>query len=169
MSIELLGSLVVLKFLAFILPMRCQGAIARPPFRGCRIRVYGFLGHCRNHGFQPQRRMMSALGGQRLAARRTCSSCGRPAVFCRRRDTGRPFLGCTGFPECKNPRWLGNWTLRRCGDLPAITMDAARRSCRHCRAGSQRTHAMLLIMIVGSRSCRSANTAGSMTGSSSNT
>lgn len=108
MSIELLGSLVVLGFLAFMLPMRCQGAIARPPFRGCCIRVYGFLGHCRNHGFQPQRRMMSALGGQRLAARRTCSSCGRPAVFCRRRDTGRPFLGWSGFPECKNPRWLGN-------------------------------------------------------------
>jgi hypothetical protein len=69
MMIEPLVALVVAGFLAFVLPMRCQGPMARPPLRGCRVTVYGFLDRCRKRE-----------------------------------------------------------------DRPAITMDAARRSCRHCRA-----------------------------------
>jgi len=103
---SLVALAVVIVLLAFGVPMRCQGPIARPPFRGCRRRVGGFLGYCRAHGFQPGRRLMSVLGGQRLPQRRTCRACGRPTVFCRMQDTGKPFLGCTGFPDCKNPRWL---------------------------------------------------------------
>lgn len=102
----LLGGSVVIALLAVGVPMRCQGPIARPPFRGCRKTVYGFLGRCRNHGFQPSRRLMAALGGSRLPLRRTCAGCGQPTVFCRIQDTGKPFLGCSGYPACKKIRWL---------------------------------------------------------------
>jgi hypothetical protein len=105
-SAVFLSGLVVILLLAGGVPMRCQGPIARPPFRGCRRRVYGFLGRCRNHGFQPGRRLMAAIGGSPLLLRRTCAGCGQPAVFCRMQDTGKPFLGCSGFPACKNIRWL---------------------------------------------------------------
>jgi hypothetical protein len=103
---SLIALAVVIVLLAFGVPMRCQGSIARPPFRGCRKRVGGFLGYCRVHGFQPSRRLMSVFGGQQLTQRTTCAACGRPTVFCRMQVTGKPFLGCTGFPGCKNPRWL---------------------------------------------------------------
>jgi hypothetical protein len=99
-------ALVVVVLLAFGVPMRCQAPITRAPFRGCHNTVYGFLGHCRNHGFQPSRRLMAVLGGQQLLLRRTCRVCGQPTLFCRRQDTGKPFLGCTDFPACKTPRWL---------------------------------------------------------------
>lgn len=94
-------------FVVAATPMRCQAPVAKPPFRGCRNMVYGFFGRCRNHGLQPGRRLIGALGGQRLLLRRVCPRCGQPSVFCRASDTGRPFLGCSGFPACKTPRWLG--------------------------------------------------------------
>jgi hypothetical protein len=98
--------LTVLILLAVVVPMRCQGPIARPPYRGCRKTVYGLLGRCRYHGFQPGRRLMAAAGGGRLLLRRTCGGCGQPAVFVRMSDTGKPFLGCTEYPACKKIRFL---------------------------------------------------------------
>jgi hypothetical protein len=97
---------VVIVFLVAGTPMWCQAPIGRPPFRGCRRRVPGFFGRCRDHGVRPGRRLVAVLGGQQLPLRRICAGCGRPAVFCRARDTGRPFLGCSGFPDCKKRRWL---------------------------------------------------------------
>ena len=52
MAIGLVAVLAAVVLVAGGVPMRCQGPIARPPFRGCRHWVYGFLGRCRNHGFQ---------------------------------------------------------------------------------------------------------------------
>lgn len=88
-------------------PMHCQAPTAKPPFRGCKHMVYRFFGRCRNHGLQPRRRLIAVLGGQQLLLRRVCIRCGLPSVFCRAGDTGRPFLGCSGFPSCRKQRWLG--------------------------------------------------------------
>jgi hypothetical protein len=101
--IMLSAGLVVL---AVGVPMRCQGPISRPPYRGCRKTVYGLLGRCRHHGFQPGRRLMAAAGGGRLLLRRTCGGCGQPAVFARMSVTGKPFLGCSEHPACTKIRWL---------------------------------------------------------------
>jgi hypothetical protein len=107
--VVLAGVVVVAGLTVFVVtatPMHCQGPIARPPFRGCRHVVYGLFGRCRNHGVQPARRVMAILGGQQLLLRRVCLGCGLPSVFCRAGDTGRPFLGCSGFPACRKQRWL---------------------------------------------------------------
>lgn len=101
----LLAGVAVVALLAGV-PMRCQGPIARSPFRGCRNTVYGFLGHCRHHGFQPGRRLMAVAGGSRLLQRRTCPRCGEPRAFVRLRTTGKPFLGCSGYPACERRQWL---------------------------------------------------------------
>lgn len=106
MPVPVLALLAVTAFLAAGLPMRCRGPISRQPFRGCRQVVYGFFGHCRHHGFQPGRRLIAASGGDQLLSRRTCGGCGQPTVFCRERDHGRPFLGCTTFPGCRHKRPL---------------------------------------------------------------
>jgi ribosomal protein L34 len=105
-ALALVAVLAGVVVLAGGVPMQCQAPIARPPFRGCRNRVYGFLGRCRNHGFQPGRRRMAAVGGSQLLQRRVCRSCGQPTVFCRMRADGKPYLGCSGYPACKNIRWL---------------------------------------------------------------
>jgi ssDNA-binding Zn-finger/Zn-ribbon topoisomerase 1 len=55
--------------------------------------------------------VISVLGGQALIRRRTCDKCGRPRIFARHLVSGRPFLGCSDFPVCKNSRFLGNYTL----------------------------------------------------------
>lgn len=102
----IVGAVLVLAVVAGT-PMHCQGQTSKPPFRGCKIIVYGIFGRCRIHRLQPRRRMIAVLGGQKLLLRRVCISCGLPSVFCRARDTGKPFLGCSGFPSCKKPRWLG--------------------------------------------------------------
>jgi hypothetical protein len=83
-----------------VTPMHCQGVIAKPPFRGCRKIVVGLFGRCHYHGFQPGRRVILLLGGPRLPLRRVCDKCGQPRVFGRHQDSGRPFLGCAGFPAC---------------------------------------------------------------------
>jgi ribosomal protein S27AE len=93
--------------LAFGVPVRCSHPTSKPPFRGCKVHVAGFLGKCRHHGRAPGARVMATLGGQELMRRRTCDRCGQPRVFARHNDTGRAYLGCTGFPVCKNPRLLG--------------------------------------------------------------
>jgi hypothetical protein len=80
--------------------MHCQAVIARPPFRGCRKIVMGVFGRCYNHGFQPGRRVIRLLGGPKLPLRRVCDKCGQPRVFGRHQESGRPFLGCTGYPAC---------------------------------------------------------------------
>jgi hypothetical protein len=59
-AVALGAVLAALVLLAVVVPMRCQGPIARPPYRGCRKTVYGLLGRCRYHGFQPGRRLMAA-------------------------------------------------------------------------------------------------------------
>jgi hypothetical protein len=105
-AVALVAALAVLVLLAVAVPMRCQGPIARPPYRGCRKTVYGLLGRCRHHGFQPARRLMAAAGGGQLLLRRTCRSCGQPAVFARMSATGKPFLGCREYPACKKIRFL---------------------------------------------------------------
>jgi hypothetical protein len=94
---------------AFLVPVRCAAPIGKPPFRGCRLRVSGMFGKCRHHGRRPDLRVMATFGGQGLIRRRTCDRCGQPRVFVRRRDNGRSFLGCTGFPVCQNSRYLGEW------------------------------------------------------------
>jgi hypothetical protein len=99
-------AVAVVVLAAAVIPMPCQAPISRPPYRGCRHRVYGLFGRCRSHGQRPGFRLIATLGGQRLSARRICSACGRPAGFARARATGKPFLGCTGFPECRRHRWL---------------------------------------------------------------
>jgi hypothetical protein len=104
--IAFVTALAVLILLTVGLPMRCHAPIARRPFRGCRKTVYGVLGRCRYHGFQPGRRMMAAAGGSRLLLRRTCGGCGQPTVFVRMSATGKPFLGCSEYPACKKIRWL---------------------------------------------------------------
>jgi hypothetical protein len=99
-------ALAVLAIVAGGVPMRCQGPTARSPHRGCRKVVYGLLGHCRYHGFQPGRRLIAAAGGARLLLRRTCGGCGQPTVFARISATGKPFLGCSEYPACTNKRFL---------------------------------------------------------------
>jgi hypothetical protein len=94
-----------------VVPVRCAHPISQPPFRGCRVFVHGLLGRCRHHGRHPGTRVITVLGGPALGQRRTCSKCGRPSVFGRFPDTGRPFLGCAGHPTCKNPRQLGTYRL----------------------------------------------------------
>ena len=94
---------VIVVLLPLVSPVRCQGVIARPPFRGCRKVVVGLLGPCHNHGLQPGRRLVALFGGSALLQRRGCHSCGSPAVFARLADSGRPFLGCSRYPACKNP------------------------------------------------------------------
>jgi hypothetical protein len=98
-----LGAVVVV---SMVMPMHCQGVISRPPYRGCHKMVVGLLGYCRNHGFQPGRRVVRLAGGPKLPLRRVCHNCGQPRVFGRLQDTGKPFLGCTGYPACKSPRFL---------------------------------------------------------------
>lgn len=103
-----LGLVVAVIVLAVGLPIRCHTPIAKPPYRGCLRRVAGLLGKCHTHGSRPMHRLIAVLGGRHLAERRICKKCGRSAVFCRARDTGRPFLGCIGYPNCRTPRQLGN-------------------------------------------------------------
>jgi hypothetical protein len=104
--VPVLAMLAVTVFVAAGLPMRCRGPTSRRPFRGCLNVVCGFFGHCRNHGFQPGRRLIATLGGDQLLSRRTCGSCGQLTVFGRDRDDGKPFLGCTAFPDCRNKHRL---------------------------------------------------------------
>jgi hypothetical protein len=81
-------------------PMQCAGVIAKSPYRGCYKIVPGLFGRCRYHGFQPRRRVIRLLGGQKLLMRRACDKCGQPRVYGRHPDSGRPFLGCAGHPAC---------------------------------------------------------------------
>jgi hypothetical protein len=104
--VAFVSALAVLAIVAGGAPMHCQGPTARSPHRGCRKVVYGLLGHCRYHGFQPGRRVIAAAGGGRLLLRRTCAGCGQPTVFARISATGKPFLGCSEYPACKNKRFL---------------------------------------------------------------
>lgn len=96
----------IVVLLAFGVPVRCSHPISKPPFRGCKAYVAGLLGRCSHHGRGPAVRLMATLGGQELMRRRTCDRCGQPRVFARHTDSGRAYLGCTGFPSCKNPRLL---------------------------------------------------------------
>lgn len=91
---------VVVAGIPLVIPMHCQAVIAKPPFRGCRKIVMGVFGRCYNHGFQPGRRVIRLLGGPKLPLRRVCDKCGQPRVFGRHQDSGRPFLGCAGYPAC---------------------------------------------------------------------
>jgi ribosomal protein S27AE len=93
--------------LAIGLPVRCNHPTSKPPFRGCKWHVYGFLGKCPHHGRVPGVRLMASFGGRELMRRRTCDRCGQPRVFARHNDTGRAYLGCTRYPVCKNSRLLG--------------------------------------------------------------
>jgi hypothetical protein len=102
---------IFVALIGFVLPMRCQGPISKPPYRGCRKRVYGLVGNCRFHGRRPGPRLIAAFGGRHLPQRRVCERCGSPSVFCRVSDTGNPFLGCSAFPNCKSPRWLRDYTF----------------------------------------------------------
>jgi len=102
----LAGALVVTALFA---PMFCCAPISKPPFRGCRRHVAGLFGRCRNHGRRPGLRVIRLLGGERLLSRRVCDRCGQSRVFLRMRDTGTPYLGCVGYPTCKNPRILKNY------------------------------------------------------------
>jgi hypothetical protein len=103
--------LILIGLIGFGLPMRCQGLISKPPYRGCRKRVYGLVGNCRFHGRRAGLRLIAVFGGIDLPQRRVCERCGSPSMFCRASDTGKPFLGCSAFPNCKNPRWLSDYTF----------------------------------------------------------
>lgn len=99
-----MGWLVVVIIAAVVVPMAvpmyCAGVISKPPYRGCRKVVVGLFGRCYYHRFQPRRRFIQLLGGQKLLLRRVCDKCGRPRVFGRHQESGRPFLGCAGYPAC---------------------------------------------------------------------
>jgi ssDNA-binding Zn-finger/Zn-ribbon topoisomerase 1 len=49
------------------------------------------------------------FGGERLGRRRVCDKCGQPRVFGRLQDTGKPFLGCVRYPNCKNAKLLAGY------------------------------------------------------------
>jgi hypothetical protein len=102
---------IALMLAIFTVPMKCCSPISKPPIRGCRTHVYGLIGRCRHHGRHPVLRLMATLGGLHLPERRVCDMCGRPALFCRMQKNGKPFLGCSGYPNCKNPRWLNNYNF----------------------------------------------------------
>ncbi len=89
---------------AVFAPRLCCAPISKPPFRGCRRRVIGLFGFCRDHGSRPGIRLIRMLGGQRLLSRRVCDRCGQSRVFQRMQQDGTPYLGCVGVPTCKNPR-----------------------------------------------------------------
>ena len=101
-----IGGLLVAGLLA---PIRCTAPISRPPFRGCRRRVVGVLGICRDHGSRPGLRIIHLLGGTRLLSRRVCDRCGQSRVFLRMRSDGAPYLGCVGYPSCRNARMLKDY------------------------------------------------------------
>jgi hypothetical protein len=108
-AVWLVAAVIIL--VIFLMPVRCSHPISKSPFRGCRRWVTGIFGRCRDHGRGPQNRVIARFGGQALIRRRTCDRCGRPREFVRFSDTGRSYLGCSGWPACKNPRLLGNYTL----------------------------------------------------------
>jgi hypothetical protein len=110
-SYILVLALIVLLLLSFAVPMRCEHPIGRTPFRGCRRTVYGFHGTCGSHGRRAQARYLVALGGRKLMHRRVCANCGRAKVFIRFQNSGKPYLGCTGYPNCKSPRLLDTYTF----------------------------------------------------------
>lgn len=101
-----LSSLVVV---LTVFPMPCRSPISTPPFRGCRRRVVGLVGRCRNHGRRPGVRVICLFGGEQLGRRRVCDKCGQPQVFGRLQDTGKPFLGCVRYPNCKNAKLLAGY------------------------------------------------------------
>jgi hypothetical protein len=107
--IALGASVALFGGLAFGAPTSCHAPTKKPPFRGCAISVNGLLGRCRVHGRRAGYRMVVWLGGAKLAGRRICDKCGQRRVFGRLQDTGRAYLGCAGYPTCRNPRLLGSY------------------------------------------------------------
>jgi hypothetical protein len=89
-------------------PMRCSAPIGTAPFRPCRRPLKWLFGSCQHHGSRPGLRLVRRLGGSRLLTRRVCDKCGRSRVFLRMPD-GAPYLGCVGFPNCKDPRMLKDY------------------------------------------------------------
>ena len=61
---------IVVVMLAFGVPVRCGHQTSKPPFRGCKARVVGFLGKCGHHGRVPGARCPrdGGAGGQRVDA-----------------------------------------------------------------------------------------------------
>jgi hypothetical protein len=108
-ALSVLG--ITLLAAAFIIPIRCHGPTSKRPYPGCRRTVHGLLGACRYHGRKPKRRLLAILGGDRLTQRLVCDRCGQPTTFLRMKDTGAPYLGCAGYPNCKNPRLLKTYTF----------------------------------------------------------
>jgi hypothetical protein len=100
---------VVVVVVMFVVPVPCAAPTSKAPFRGCREHPHGLLGRCRHHGRRPGLRVIAIFGGDDLLQRRTCDKCGQSRVFLRFEDSGRPYLGCSGFPRCKNPRSLGGY------------------------------------------------------------
>src|SRR5689334_3394918 len=107
----ILIGLVAVGLVILLVPMSCNAPISKPPFRGCRTSVIGLFGICRHHGSRPGVRAVRLLGGRRLLTRRICDKCGQPRVFLRMQGDGSPYLGCAGFPNCKNPRMLRDYRL----------------------------------------------------------
>jgi len=108
------GQVILICFGAVVLaivfvPVSCSAPISRPPFRGCRRPVMGLFGFCRTHRSRPGVRLIRLLGGSHLLARRVCDKCGQSRVFLRMQGDGVPYLGCVGFPNCKNPRMLRDY------------------------------------------------------------
>jgi hypothetical protein len=100
---------VVVVVVMFVVPVRCAAPTSKAPFPGCKYHPHGLLGRCRHHGRRPGLRVIAIFGGDGLLRRRTCDKCGQARVFLRFEDSGRPYLGCSGFPRCKNPRSLGGY------------------------------------------------------------
>jgi hypothetical protein len=101
---------LLLGVLAFGVRLHCHHPITKAPIRGCILPVYGFFGRCRTRSHSRRAgavyRVIAVLGGKRLAARRTCPSCGGSAIFQRYLGDGNPYLGCSNYPKCKTPRNL---------------------------------------------------------------
>jgi hypothetical protein len=114
LSIPQVVVLIVVFFafaMCFVVPMRCSRPVSKPPHPGCRATVYGILGRCHHHGHPAGFRVMAVLGGQRLISRRYCDRCGQCRTYERFADSGRSYLGCAGFPDCKGPVVLGTYTF----------------------------------------------------------
>jgi hypothetical protein len=89
--------------------MPCHVPIGTRPYRGCRHGVWSVLGKCRVHRRRPSYRVIARLGGRRLAERRICNRCGKPTTFGRLQGDGVAYIGCTGYPACKNARRLNDY------------------------------------------------------------
>lgn len=93
-----------------IIPVHCRPHI-RFEGRHTALCLYGLLGmkndlDQRKVLEKPQGENNAAMNfSQYVVAHKTCSKCGQPMQL-RKNKKGRFFLGCTGYPRCKETEWV---------------------------------------------------------------